>query len=91
MRDSNPAVARALGAESWAPIDPLRLEGVLTRRVIAYLVDFCVIGLLVLLAIIIFSSVTLLSLGLLSPVFGLLANMMIASRTSRPMMQKSTT
>ncbi len=73
MRESNPAVARALGAENWAPIDPRRLEGVLTRRVFAYFVDFCIIGIVVLFAIIVFFGVTILSFGILSPVFGLLA------------------
>lgn len=73
MRESNPAVARALGAEDWAPIDPRRLEGVLTRRVFAYFVDFCIIGIVVLFAIIVFFGVTILSFGILSPVFGLLA------------------
>lgn len=73
MRESNPAVERALGGEDWAPIDPRRLEGVLTRRVFAYFVDFCIIGVVVLFAIIVFFGVTILSFGILSPVFGLLA------------------
>ncbi len=73
MRESNPDVARAMGAETWAPIDPSRLEGVLTRRVFAYLVDFCIIGFLVVSAMILFFGVTLLSFGILSPIFGLLA------------------
>ncbi len=73
MQESNPAVARALGAEDWAPIDPLRLDGVLARRVFAYGVDFCIIGMIVLMALILFFGVTILSFGILSPVFGLLA------------------
>jgi uncharacterized RDD family membrane protein YckC len=55
---------------------PEAYEGVLPRRVLAYFVDLCVIGVLVVLIWIVFAVLWVLSLGLLGPVlwflFGLI-------------------
>lgn len=69
----NAAFERMLGAETWRPIDPARLDGVLIRRVFAYAIDFCIIGALVLFIGMVFLGATVLTIGLLSPSFALLA------------------
>ena len=55
-----------------APIDPARLEGVLTRRVFALVIDLCVIGLLWLIVGLFSGVLAILSFGLLSGGFLLL-------------------
>lgn len=72
MSGVHPAIERLLGADRWAPIDPLRVQGVIARRVVAYGIDFCLIGFAVIVAAIFFLGVSLLSIGLLTPSFGLL-------------------
>ena len=55
-----------------APVTPDMLEGVVWRRVAAYGVDLVIIGILVgLFAVIVFVPATVVTFGLLSPMFGL--------------------
>jgi uncharacterized RDD family membrane protein YckC len=56
-----------------AAIDPARLEGVLSRRVFAYLIDAVIIGLILFAGFILGLAVVVLSFGLLGGVLGLLA------------------
>lgn len=72
MPGAFPAIERLIGADRWPPIDPIRIQGVIARRVVAYGIDFCLIGMAVIVAAIFFLGVSLLSIGLLSPSFGLL-------------------
>jgi uncharacterized RDD family membrane protein YckC len=62
-----------LGAEHWAAIDPARLEGVLLRRIFAYAIDLCIIGLLISAIAFFLLGATILTIGLLSPSFALLS------------------
>jgi uncharacterized RDD family membrane protein YckC len=71
----------ASGSGAWPEIDPARLEGVLSRRVFAYVVDLCIVGLLLVAAWVMFVGVTLISFGLFSPVFALLAAIPAAYHT----------
>jgi uncharacterized RDD family membrane protein YckC len=54
---------------------PEAYEGVLLRRVLAYFVDLCVIGVLVILFWIVFALLWVLSLGLLGPVLWFLCGL----------------
>ena len=72
MPADSSALQRLVGADQWAPVDPARLFGVVSRRVIAYALDFCLIGLILAVAALFFLGVSILSIGLLTPSFGLL-------------------
>lgn len=73
MAEENAETARILGADRWAAIDPARLEGVLLRRVFAYAIDLCIIGLLISAIAFFLLGATILTIGLLSPSFALLS------------------
>ena len=65
-RVPNPIVTVPLGRQD-APVTPDMLEGVLWRRVLAYFVDFIVIGCLIgLFALIVFVPATVITFGLLT-------------------------
>jgi uncharacterized RDD family membrane protein YckC len=66
-------IGRMVGADEWAAIDPVRLEGVLRRRVLAYVVDLCIVGVLLGAIWTFLVGATILTFGLLSPAFALLA------------------
>lgn len=72
MPEDNPAFERLVGADRWSPIDPARLHGVVGRRVVAYAIDLCLIGAILAVAALFFLGVSILSIGLLTPSFGLL-------------------
>lgn len=72
MAGENADLARMLGADRWAAIDPARLEGVLPRRVFAYAIDICIVGLLISAIAFFLLGATILTIGLLSPSFALL-------------------
>ncbi|MBL8702531.1 MAG: RDD family protein [Alphaproteobacteria bacterium] len=72
MSGAFPALDRLLGADRWSPIDPARLNGVLARRVVAYAIDFCIIAVSLAFAALFFLGVSILTIGLLTPSFGLL-------------------
>lgn len=66
-------LGRMVGADGWAAIDPVRLEGVLPRRVLAYAIDLCIIGVLLMMIWVFLLGATILTIGLLSPSFVLLS------------------
>ncbi len=55
-----------LNAAGWAAIDPARLEGVLTRRIFAFLIDAVIIFAIWLFAGLFAGTIAILTLGLLS-------------------------
>jgi uncharacterized RDD family membrane protein YckC len=73
MSGGNEDLARKLGADQWAAIDPARLDGVLTRRILAYAIDLCIIAVLVSAIAFFLLGATILTIGLLSPSFALLS------------------
>jgi uncharacterized RDD family membrane protein YckC len=73
MGGGNVDIGRMVGTEGWVAIDPARLEGVLPRRVLAYAIDLCIVGLLVIAVSFFLLGATILTIGLLSPGFALLS------------------
>ena len=70
-RTPNPIATVPLGRQD-APVTPDMLEGVIWRRVAAYAVDLVIIGIIIgLLCVIVFVPATVITFGLLSPMFGL--------------------
>jgi hypothetical protein len=67
MGGGNVDIGRMVGTEGWVAIDPARLEGVLPRRVLAYAIDLCIVGLLVIAVSFFLLGATILTIGLLSP------------------------
>lgn len=68
-------------ATEFRPIDPARLDGVLVRRIAAYLIDISLIGAIWAVGALMAFGATLLSFGLLAGVFALLALIPLAYST----------
>ena len=70
-RTPNPIATVPLGRQD-APVTPDMLEGVIWRRVTAYAVDLVIIAIIIGLFFVVFVPATVITFGLLSPMFGLL-------------------